>query len=237
MDVHFSTSLSLHSEIIPFFLKKETTFLFPSLYFHYANHKKGFDMFRLLVGGVTLAALGYALKEYCEEEGCPWDEYEDEIEKKDDKDSDMEENISKEFRKKKKSFLKESIEVYSQYIEKYNIEDSITCNPKIKKQLLTKEALEYTQIIEETLEILSHNLKINILNIESLNNLEEIKDKINSQMEAICKLSHLKLYKNDKLNKEEILQTLVDTMRFALHKDNIYVDLSSTFTLGGKEYE
>jgi hypothetical protein len=29
---------------------------------------------RLLIGGVTLAAAGYAAKEYCEENGCPWDD-------------------------------------------------------------------------------------------------------------------------------------------------------------------
>ena len=31
-------------------------------------------MLPLVLGGIALAAVGYGLKEYCEEEGCPWDE-------------------------------------------------------------------------------------------------------------------------------------------------------------------
>jgi len=31
-------------------------------------------MLRLVIGGIAAATVGYALKEYCEEEGCPWDE-------------------------------------------------------------------------------------------------------------------------------------------------------------------
>ena len=30
-------------------------------------------MIPLVLGGIALAAVGYGLKEYCEEEGCPWD--------------------------------------------------------------------------------------------------------------------------------------------------------------------
>ena len=31
-------------------------------------------MLPLVLGGITLAAVGYGVKEYCESEGCPWDE-------------------------------------------------------------------------------------------------------------------------------------------------------------------
>ncbi len=31
-------------------------------------------MLRLVLGGIALAAVGYGVKEYCESEGCPWDE-------------------------------------------------------------------------------------------------------------------------------------------------------------------
>jgi len=33
-------------------------------------------MLPLVLGGIAIAAVGYGLKEYCEEEGCPWDESE-----------------------------------------------------------------------------------------------------------------------------------------------------------------
>ena len=31
-------------------------------------------MIPLVLGGIALAVVGYGVKEYCEEEGCPWDE-------------------------------------------------------------------------------------------------------------------------------------------------------------------
>jgi uncharacterized protein YicC (UPF0701 family) len=31
-------------------------------------------MLPLVLGGIALAAVGYGMKEYCESEGCPWDE-------------------------------------------------------------------------------------------------------------------------------------------------------------------
>lgn len=32
-------------------------------------------MIPLIIGGVTLAVVGYAVKEYCNDEGCPWDNH------------------------------------------------------------------------------------------------------------------------------------------------------------------
>jgi len=30
-------------------------------------------MLPFIIGGVTIAAVGYVVKEYCDEQGCPWD--------------------------------------------------------------------------------------------------------------------------------------------------------------------
>ena len=39
-------------------------------------------MLPLVLGGIALAAVGYGVKEFCEEEGCPWDDESKEPEKK-----------------------------------------------------------------------------------------------------------------------------------------------------------
>jgi len=31
-------------------------------------------MVRLLLGSIALGAVGYGIKEYCDQEGCPWDD-------------------------------------------------------------------------------------------------------------------------------------------------------------------
>jgi len=49
-------------------------------------------MLPLVLGGIALAAVGYGVKEYCESEGCPWDE---EVESKLDKEVNVFELLQK----------------------------------------------------------------------------------------------------------------------------------------------
>ena len=68
-------------------------------------------MIPLIIGGVTLAVVSYAVKEICEEEGCPWDT------KASTPETDNTETVeiskkSKEFHKFKKSIYKSSMQEY-----------------------------------------------------------------------------------------------------------------------------
>ncbi|MEA2047775.1 MAG: hypothetical protein U9O64_04930 [Campylobacterota bacterium] len=60
-------------------------------------------MLPLVLGGIALAAVGYGLKEYCESEGCPWDEEENTLSRSDEVRTDFE------------TFHKIKIELYKDY--------------------------------------------------------------------------------------------------------------------------
>jgi len=128
---------------------------------------------RLLIGGVTLAAAGYAVKEYCEENGCPWD---DEIiplpsyEHKQEKEPEGKVSYEKalDFHKCKKELYKASIKTYREFLEQHGIEDNtLQTGAKLLKQKFPDSIIDddidsCMEKITNILEILSYNLALNI---------------------------------------------------------------------------
>lgn len=173
-------------------------------------------MIPLLIGGVTLAAVGYAIKEYCEEEGCPWENMEKTYT------TQTQENtpyytISKEFHKFKKKLYKKSMKEYKEFLEKNAIDnDDAMKYVKIEKELienhLISSALEsYIDELSFVLNTLSYNLKLSLKLLEKQENVSNANlEQINTYVENIDKLSHLKLLdKSGNVNTDEILECLV----------------------------
>lgn len=211
---------------------------------------------RLLIGGVTLAAAGYAAKEYCEENGCPWDDtitpspsYEHEKE--------PEEKVSYEkatnFHKRKKALYKTSMKTYREFLEKHDIkDDTLQTDTKLLKQkfpdsIIDDEISPYMEKIINTLETLSYNLALHIKFVGFKENKEideESLQLIQTYAKNIYALAHVAFfmdpfsdetitkfkmpdtYYRKKLNKEGLLSTLVDAMSLSVKKESIHVDLS-----------
>ncbi|QOY52498.1 hypothetical protein [Candidatus Sulfurimonas baltica] len=91
-------------------------------------------MIPLIIGEVTLAVVSYAIKEICDEEGCPWDNESSTFEKADS--GTVKNSIkSKEFHKFKKNIYKTSMREYQEFLQKHNIENNdITTDLKLEKQ-------------------------------------------------------------------------------------------------------
>ena len=128
---------------------------------------------RLLIGGVTLAAAGYAAKEYCEENGCPWDDeitpspsYEHKQEKEPEEKVSYEKALD--FHKRKKELYKASMKTYREFLEQHGIEDNTLCTTtKLLKQkfpdsIIDDDIESCMEKITNILEILSYNLALNI---------------------------------------------------------------------------
>ena len=192
---------------------------------------------RLILGTVTLAAAGYALKEYCETNGCPWEEdtrY-DEEEKPAQSKNETSQSFkqAKQFHKRKKALYKEAMTHYREFLDKHSIEDdTLDLDAKMIKQkfpdeLVDDEVASYLEKIVKTLEILTYNLK---LAIESYDNKEDELSKIQNYAKAIYDLAHTQLFSQSiygqSFQKDVILETLVGVMELAVRKDAVFVDLS-----------
>ena len=193
-------------------------------------------MIPLIIGGATLAVVGYAVKEYYNDEGSPWDNYSIALKKVEgNKESeDMKSSKkSKEFYKYKRYIYKTSMQEYQKFLEEYKIENNnISCSIKLEKQNFNDEDItddleSYINKISNILKILSYNLSLGIRMVQNKKDLEDdVVIKINSYANNINKLSHLKLFdKLQNLNQLEILSSLVIAMELAIQKDTIYVDL------------
>lgn len=212
---------------------------------------------RLLIGGVTLAAAGYAVKEYCEEEGCPWDLLEnDSFSNSNDELVATQEKVnytkSAEFHKRKKKLYKSSMREYKEFLNLYSIEnDTVEKNAKIVKQKFVDEVVDelvesYMDKIIKNMEILSYSLSIGIKYItsqteqptdedlaqlqaytKSISNLANVVFFIDRfSGESLIRVTHYNAVNRIKINKEQILSTLVEAMSLSVEKGNLYVDLS-----------
>jgi len=192
-------------------------------------------MIPLIIGGVTLAVVGYAIKEVCEEEGCPWDSKTSTFEKTEEAETVMNSKKAKDFHKFKKNIYKVSMQEYQEFLEKHNLQnDDITTDLKLEKQklsdeMITDEIESYINQISNTLEILSYNLSLGIKMMQNEKSLEdEVVQKLNSYANSIYNLSHLKLFDQwSRVNQVEILSVLVKAMGEATQKDTIHVDLDA----------
>lgn len=197
-------------------------------------------MLRLIIGGVTLAAVGYAMKEYCEDEGCPWDEPSytpsTNISTQIEENKVMEKNeLANKFHKLKKQYYKNSMKKYKAYLELNEIiDESIYTDQKLKKEdfsnaMIDSEVENFIERIRDTIEILSNNLDLKLHVFEVEKEISEYdKNSMKLYAQNIYKLSHLKLFTTLKdINKEEILSSLVEAMPLVMKKESIFVDLSS----------
>ncbi len=193
---------------------------------------------RLLIGGVTLAAAGYVAKEYCEENGCPWDETTISYRNEDD---DLKEKKpqsfkkAKQFHKQKKALYKDIMEEYKKFLSKYSLEDD-TLNPetKIAKQKFTDENVdeEVKSLMDKVLknmEILNHNLSIGMQYFRFVKVKEEqekaVAD-IQIYAKALYDLAHVELFKDgyfgQQFQKDLVLEKLVEAMALCMQKDICY---------------
>lgn len=199
-------------------------------------------MIPFIIGGVTLAAVGYVIKEYCEEEGCPWDEpsysnsaSEEDISTASNDESNISFKKSKEFHKFKKEIYKTSMKEYQEFLQKHQLQNStISTEAKLEKykfddELITDEIASYITQISETLDILSHNLSLGIRLTQNQQIIEAADvTKLNNYTNSIYTLAHLELFDADQnLNKVEILSALVQAMGSTTQKDMINVSLES----------
>ena len=211
-------------------------------------------MLPFIIGGVTLAAVGYAIKEICEEEGCPW---EDSTSSEKNRDKERNTNtvkdfswgnytssgnnnqelktskIAKEFHKVKKSIYKISMQGYHDFLVKHNIDNrNIPTNSKLEKQKLSDELINdelklYLKQITTILESLSQNLLLGIKVLQNNKNLEEdVVERIHEYTQSIYNLSHLKLLDEwQNVNKVEISSTLIKAMEQVENQGTAQIDL------------
>lgn len=209
---------------------------------------------RLILGGVTLAAAGFAAKEYCEENGCPWEsESASSSSSYEEDDETVSYKNSLAFHKQKKELYKTAMKAYSKFLTQYNIQDdTIQTDAKLLKQkfadkIIDDEIDSYIDKITGTLEILSHNLTLGI-KLVKINGGEKVDEESLSQLQAYAKsiyaLAHIPFFLDEYsgevltklkeydafddalLNKEGLLSVLVDAMSLAVQKESIHVDLS-----------
>ncbi len=204
---------------------------------------------RLLIGGVTLAAAGYAAKEYCEENGCPWDDtitpspsYEHEKE--------QEEKVSYEkatnFHKRKKALYKTSMKTYREFLEKHDIkDDTLQTDTKLLKQkfpdtIIDDEISSYMEKIINTLETLSYNLALHIKFVgfkESKEIDKESLQLIQTYAKNIYALAHVAFF-IDPLSDEAITKIkMSDTFyyRKKLNKEGLLSTLVEAMSLSIKK--
>ena len=199
-------------------------------------------MLRLIIGGVTLAAVGYAIKEYCEEEGCPWDKpsYTKNTTEEEMNNVSNDETIdsfkkSEDFYKFKKSIYEESMTQYEEFLQKHLLQNSEISTEikleeeKLSEELITHEVASYIAQISNTLDILVHNLSLETTLLENKQVIEaNDATELNSYANNIYALSHLKLFDAyENLNKVEILSSLVQAMGLTIQKNTIPVNLES----------
>ena len=206
---------------------------------------------RLLIGGVTLAAAGYAAKEYCEERGCPWDDevitpspsYEHKQEKEPAEKVSYEK--AREFHKRKKALYKTSMKTYREFLEKHNIkDDTLQTDTKLLKQkfpdtIIDDEISSYMEKIINTLETLSYNLALHIKFV-GLDENKEIDDEslqlIQTYAKNIYALAHVAFFIDPFSNETITKFKMSDTFyRKKLNKEGLLSTLVDAMSLSVKK--
>lgn len=219
---------------------------------------------RLLLGTVTMAAAGYAVKGYCEDEGCPWEskkrssesDYSDKEEKEPQEELSYKKAI--EFHKTKKGFYKSSMKSYQKFLDKYSlIDEEINTDSKLVKQKFSDDMIDediesYMKQINDILDILSYNLSLG-MKVSALGKDEPTQESITQlrgYAKSIYTLSHISFFvvgwtnkiiqitnKNvaTQFNKENILEALVTAMSLSMQKESIHVDLSGELDASSTE--
>jgi len=101
-------------------------------------------MLPLVLGGIALAAVGYGVKEYCDSEGCPWDEEAIELFHKP-------QNISVLLMRKQKSLFHEDVATLQSMLiqinEKFtNIEPNVVDESQVSEANITNDTKKYMEI-------------------------------------------------------------------------------------------
>lgn len=176
-------------------------------------------MLRLILGTVTLAAAGYAVKEYCETNGCPWEDWEFEEYNQPTKPQETSKESfkhSKQFHKQKKAIYKDAMANYQDFLSKYSLQDeAIDFDVKLEKQKIedanvTDQVSSRMEKILHSMETLQHNLSVAMHNYETDT---QIWEKIQSYAQVFYNLAHVGL-----LDKNAVLETLVDAMTLCMQK-------------------
>ena len=175
-------------------------------------------MIPLIIGGTIVSMIGYAIKEVCEEEGCPWDTttQSNSISKEAKKFINSDE--AKEFHQFKKKIYKTSMQAYQDFCKQYDIENDFTLSymkpekQKFSDEQITDELELCIEKITDTLEFLSEKL---LSDVENLKNKKEIEDneidKLKNYTLSIYDLLQLELFDRDKnLNSSEILVSILE---------------------------
>jgi len=123
---------------------------------------------------------------------------------------------------------------YQAFLEAYKIADtSVQTTDKLEKEKFNDDSAEedaqkYIEQISSTLEILGHNLKVEIDSISDTSEVDKsVQEKITQYAQSIYKLSHLEVFNiYFQFNTEEILSALVEAMPLTTQKNSIFVDLS-----------
>jgi len=206
-------------------------------------------MLPIIIGTVAITAAGYALKEFCEEEGCPWDTHSASTSSETSNQESKEETDftkSLAFHKKRKKLYKNSMKEYQEFLNRYEItQDAFSTTQKLEKQkyndlLIDEEWKSLMLQVEQTLDTLFYNLSLGIKLIKvddaKKSQDEESLKHLQNYALHIHRLSHINFindifpYGGCSLNKTAILLALVEAMSLMTKKDTIHVDLSSELT-------
>lgn len=191
-------------------------------------------MLRLIMGSVTLAAVGYALKEHCAAEGCPWDEKptSSTVDTKKQKNG----KIAKEFHKNKKIAYNKGMKAYQTFIEQHKLKDTnIETDVKLKKQkfpdvYVTEEVQSALDRISNMIKILSYNIELNTNLLKDKSEIsKEVQDEMYKYAQSLFTLSNLKIFIGIKLlNKNDILQAMYDATALSVQNNTIHVNLQES---------
>jgi len=191
-------------------------------------------MLRLIIGSVTLAAAGYALKEFCEMEGCPWDEQRASSSSTDTTTKKQTTyTYAKKFHKKKKTAYKNGMQAYAMFLEQYKVEDKeIQTDLKLRKQKFPDESVNEEvktalEKITHMTEVLSYNIQLHCQLLKQQTELKkEDKELMQQYAHSLYALAHLNIFTlYDTFNKSEFLEVMYDAMSLCVGKDSFYVDL------------
>lgn len=189
-------------------------------------------MLPLIIGSVTLAAVGYAVKEYCEDKDyLPWNESVSSTVTP----TPVAHNTtkSKEFYNLKKSFYQPTLKKYATFIEKHQLENpTIDITQKLQKEkfddaVVTEELNGFIKQISSILKILTYNIDLKICLLEKQEEKQESElTELNQDLTNLYNLSHLKLFTSyQQIDKVEILSALVKSMVTMTQKNSIPLEL------------
>jgi hypothetical protein len=191
-------------------------------------------MLRLIIGAATLAAAGYAAKEYCETEVCPWDDisYTPSTSEKSVK-KPKNGKIAKEFHKHKKEHYQKGMQHYQSFLEKHDLQDRyVKTDVKLSKQkfpddYVSEDAKLAIERISHMIEILSYNIEFNSKLLNERTEIDkEDQELMSKYAQNLFALAHLEIFIGLKLlNKNGIAQAMYEAMSLSVQKDTIHVNL------------